>query len=537
MIRFRTACLGLAVSFAAAPTLAETPDDGRLRQIAGQSASYAGEARALLAKGANPNLPDNAGRTAVHGAARIAAADTMRALLGAGGKPNVPDEDGNTPLHFAAAAAGRAMGIDAEVAAIRLLLGAGGDPNRANAQGRTPLHAAAAGPLGEGAVQALVAGGGDPDRKDRAGDTPLHAAVGPNLGRPGVVGAMLRAGGNPRATNGDGLTVLQLLVRAAPDMGDTAAMLIGAGADPDRRYSNGDTMLHAAIRRSSGGFTGIALALLDGGADPCIRGSKNYTPYEIAKEGGIVHTALDRANGHDLACSGKGPEAGLKEGERAASGGARAMQARTRVNVRSGPGTQHGKVGLLEAGQEVTVTGEAGEWARIEGPQGGEAFVHASFLVDPAAAAALEPKCAGMSKGARCWVELANMPGCYLFDGYWNPPETATWSGQCADGVAVGQGTWGFESANDSGEKTGALVRGKRHGHWVERYSSGFVSEGSYADGKRHGRRVQRYSDGSVFEGSYVDGKLHGRWIVRKADGTCELRHWNHGKFESFSDC
>ena len=340
----------------------------------------------------------------------------MRALLDAGGKPNVPDEDGNTPLHFAAAAAARAMGIDAEVATIRLLLGAGGDANHANAHGRTPLHVAAADFLGEGAVRALVAGGADANRKDHAGDTPLHAAVGPNLGRPGVVGAMLRAGGNPGATNGDGFTLLQLLVRAAPDMGDTAAMLIGAGADPDRSYSNGDTMLHAAIRRSSGGFTGIALALLNGGADPCIRGSKNYTPYEIAEEGGIIHTALDRANGHDLACSGKGPEARLKKGERAASGGARSMQARTRVNVRSGPGTQHDKIGLLEAGQEVLVTGEAGEWARIEGPGGGEAFVHASFLVDPAAAAALEPKCAGLSKGAKRWLELSNKPGCYKFE-------------------------------------------------------------------------------------------------------------------------
>ncbi len=209
MTRFRTACL--ALSFAAAPALAETPDDSRLRQISGQSASYADEVRTLLARGANPNLPDNAGRTAVHGAARIAAAGTMEALLQAGGKPNVSDEDGNTPLHFAAAA-----GIDAEVATIRLLLGAGGDANRANAQGRTPLHVAAASPFGEDAVRALLAGGADANRKDRAGNTPLHAAVGPGLGQPGTVGAILDAGGNPGAANDDGLTVLQLFVRAAP---------------------------------------------------------------------------------------------------------------------------------------------------------------------------------------------------------------------------------------------------------------------------------------------------------------------------------
>ena len=58
----------------------------------------------------------------------------------------------------------------------------------------------------------------------------------------------------------------------------------------------------------------------------------------------------------------------------------RLMQARTRTNVRSGAGTDHAKVGLLEAGEEVQVTGESGEWLRIERPRGGEAFVFGSLL-------------------------------------------------------------------------------------------------------------------------------------------------------------
>ena len=37
---------------------AETAADARLRQLAGQAASYAGEVRTLLAKGADPNVPD-----------------------------------------------------------------------------------------------------------------------------------------------------------------------------------------------------------------------------------------------------------------------------------------------------------------------------------------------------------------------------------------------------------------------------------------------------------------------------------------------
>ena len=100
---------GLALLLAAPSARAQTADESRLLQIAGQAASYAGEVRALLAKGASPNVPGQGGRTAVHGATHIGAAETMQALLEAGGKPNVRDEDGNAPLHFAAEITGEAV--------------------------------------------------------------------------------------------------------------------------------------------------------------------------------------------------------------------------------------------------------------------------------------------------------------------------------------------------------------------------------------------------------------------------------------------
>ena len=67
-----------------------------------------------------------------------------------------------------------------------------------------------------------------------------------------------------------------------------------------------------------------------------------------------------------------------------------AMQARVRANVRSGPGTEYEKVGLLEAGEEVRVVGEAGEWLRIETAAGNEAFVHGSLLQEVGQEAAQE---------------------------------------------------------------------------------------------------------------------------------------------------
>ena len=57
------------------------------------------------------------------------------------------------------------------------------------------------------------------------------------------------------------------------------------------------------------------------------------------------------------------------------------MRARTGSNLRAGPGTNHRVVGSLRTGQEVQVTGRAGDWLRIAAPGGGTAFVHGSLLV------------------------------------------------------------------------------------------------------------------------------------------------------------
>ena len=146
-------------------------------------------------------------------------------------------------------------------------------------------------------------------------------------------------------------------------------------------------------------------------------------------------------------------------------------------------------------------------------------------------AAALSPKCTGMSKGAECWNELTNRPGCYIFDPYYDPPETATWSGVCVGGVAVGQGTWEWETANNSGESTGMLDDdGMMHGRWIERWADGNVSEGPYSDGKRQGHWVRRQADGFTGEGSYVDGKRHGHWVWSKVDGTTHKGPYLDGK-------
>ncbi len=131
-------------------------------------------------------------------------------------------------------------------------------------------------------------------------------------------------------------------------------------------------------------------------------------------------------------------------------------------------------------------------------------------------AASPSPKCAAVGKGAKCWQEIANRRGCYIFVSSYHPSlKPPTWSGACAGGIAVGRGTEVWISHGASNEYTGTLVRGKRHGRWVVRWPR----------------------DGAAMEGRYLDGKRHGRWVGRWPDGTCSSDTWSHGKLVERSKC
>ena len=122
--------------------------------------------------------------------------------------------------------------------------------------------------------------------------------------------------------NAAGLTALQQFVRVGPDQGDTAGMLVDAGADPGRAYPNGDAPLHATIR--SGGSRGkveVAEALLAGGADPCVRGRSAATsPITSLARVGRSTGRWPRAGGYDLACDDKEGQR-IEETDRAVNGG------------------------------------------------------------------------------------------------------------------------------------------------------------------------------------------------------------------------
>ena len=163
------------------------------------------------------------------------------------------------------------------------------------------------------------------------------------------------------------------------------------------------------------------------------------------------------------------------------------MWAAKRSNIRSGPGTDHAKVGLLEVGDEVQVRGEIGDWLRITAPDGGDAFVYAPLLADADPVMDLDPKCQGFGKAKSCWLEITGRPNCYVWVSYLPDAfENVSWSGQCSGGFARGKGVLEV------------------------RYSDGHDMNivGALSAGKFHGQIVFTYRDGKPFGGGfYVDGE------------------------------
>jgi ankyrin repeat protein len=164
--------------------------------------------QALLAHGADPNQPYTKkipprqaqgdinvppGATPLYRATRATDLPAIRALLNKGANPNVAAEDGSTPLMVAAGFGARRGGNEEDVVekagradpldAIKLYVGAGAKINAANQAGNTALHYAALTGSAR-SVEYLAANGAALDVTNKQGKTPLDLAnpKGPTAG-------------------------------------------------------------------------------------------------------------------------------------------------------------------------------------------------------------------------------------------------------------------------------------------------------------------------------------------------------------------
>lgn len=158
-------------------------EDGSTALLEASVSGHTASVERLLAGGANPDKGSSA--KPLPSAAIKDRRDVVAQLLAAGADPNIAEDDGSTALLKAAAVGHGAV--------VRLLLEGGADPNVGRGDDPiTPLHYAAFGGFEE-VVAALLAAGARLDAADAEGSSPLRFALAQsNHAR--VAHALLQAG-------------------------------------------------------------------------------------------------------------------------------------------------------------------------------------------------------------------------------------------------------------------------------------------------------------------------------------------------------
>ncbi len=179
---------------------------------------------AMLKAGANPDICDGEGNTALHYAVKNKAYDAFELLLRSGADPNKVNTKGETPLFCA-------VDDQADMAFIRALLKHKADVNIAAAKrnNNTPLIEAARSweKDGEELVDLLLAAGADTNAQVANGRTALIFAVRDN--KAAIVKKLLDKGADPNIAEKGGISPVLYAIRGKNV--DTLRLLARHGAD------------------------------------------------------------------------------------------------------------------------------------------------------------------------------------------------------------------------------------------------------------------------------------------------------------------
>ena len=269
-----------------------TLDDALLevtRMKAGQglesSANIVGAILNLLEKGADINVKDWQGYTALHYASKGGDTDTVNVIVSRFADINAEDECGWTALHVAAqlghtsiveillnegAEIDRKTMYDGESAlklatfngqtsTVECLLKAGAPVDSRNKFGWTPLYSAACSGI-SGMVEVLLKAGAMVNAEDNERYTPLHVAA--DKGHVEIVKMLLKGGASINAGNKDADTPPLHLAAYRGDI-ELVKMLLKAGASVQAKDNSGCTSLHDA---ALSGHIVIVKMLLKAGA-------------------------------------------------------------------------------------------------------------------------------------------------------------------------------------------------------------------------------------------------------------------------------
>ncbi|TDR41282.1 hypothetical protein DFR29_111196 [Tahibacter aquaticus] len=265
----------------------------------------------LCQRGADAFAPNEQGETATHLAAQLGADVLLGRLLDAGTDPNGRDQLGRTPLHAAVALpAAQQAGI------VRCLIRHGADPELAANDGETALGRAlgggtrtlrywlhwqkwklprrrlrtddlvAAASQGDAdAVERLLELGLPLEATDHQGATALLRACG--QGHLAVIGLLLQRGADLEHSAASGASCLSAAVSARREA--VVELLLAHNVVLDKRLPGGGTTLMIAAAL---GFPELVEKLLAAGADPNLVDEKNSTALHAAARYAFSHAGL-----------------------------------------------------------------------------------------------------------------------------------------------------------------------------------------------------------------------------------------------------
>ena len=222
----------------------------------------------LLDKGADPNLSNKAGATALMWA--VGDLKKVQLLLDKGAQVNVVSKDGNSLLRMA-------LNLPDALPVVKALLAKGAEVNQADKNGITPLMIAGFTGKME-IIQLLLAKGADPKAKSKFGFTYLMAIT--NSTNLAAVKWALENGLEVKDKKED------LLTRPADNGAlDIVQVLLTKGANPNVPDSLGYTpLLHAVLTESSS--LEMVKLLLEHGADAKVKAKDGLTALSFAKRKG-----------------------------------------------------------------------------------------------------------------------------------------------------------------------------------------------------------------------------------------------------------
>jgi uncharacterized protein len=223
--------------------------------------------KTLLSEGADPNVFQPDGSTALHLAVFNGDSELVQWLIKADANANAVNRYGITPLWLACR--------NGQASMVRMLLEAGADPQVRQYGGQTPLMMAArSGALDT--VQLLHERGADIDAREGEGQTAMMWAAAE--GHAEVIGWLIERGADFRTPLKGGFTPLFFAIREGRS--EVVQMLLEAGADPneamkpERRFSRGVAKgMTALLMAVENGHFEIAMDLVRAGARPNDQGA------------------------------------------------------------------------------------------------------------------------------------------------------------------------------------------------------------------------------------------------------------------------